>query len=440
MGQVSNPKFHPLFVPQRDYVNESLLGKPGHRLAPVLDLRIFKPGGRNATEHPRGILDQHLLSVEVEEDIKMTSHLTMTLSNPDWVVSDSDILTAGTQFDVNFGYSSGTIHLGRRFELVHQMPMFPRSDIPTLQVSGYDGRHRMTSGDKLVGQKELAKKARKELAKTRSFKDKRDTEIVKAIADIYDFNFDLDQTEGRRTRVKKSGKSDWEFILHLAKFNDFETWVDYRIGVGWTLHFRKEDLREPADYWKFVYGEDGTGSLLECTPELEMAKQSTDVDVLSYDRRLRKVTTSELSETKDVVVKSVRGGIKGGRILESVDYGSKVRFTAFGRTMEVIANRPFRRKKDAKKYAENYLREREKDFVTCTGTLIGVENVRPRQVHHLDGLGVKYSGFYKFIQTTQRWAKDSTYETDFVGYKVIPERAQVHRKVTASVVDFEGEA
>lgn len=433
-----NRKHHPLFFPQRNYVDEQRWGKLGDRLAPSLELEIYKPGGSNATKYPKGILDQHLVSVQVEEDIKMASQLTMTLSNPDWVVSDSDILTAGAQFDVNLGYAFSTVFLGRRFELVHQMPMFPRSDIPTLQISGYDGRHRMTLGDKLVGQKKLAAKARKAVAKKRSFKRKRDDQIVVAIAEIYDFAVDIDRTDGKRTRVKKSGQSDWEFILHLAKFNDFETWVDYDPISGWTLHFRKEDLRKPADYWHFVYRVDGKGTLLECTPELEITRQTTDVEVLSYDRRLRKVNTSELSETKEVVVKSIRGGIPGGKILEEVDYGSKVRFTAFGRTMEVIANRPFRSKKDAKRYAENYLREREKDFLTCTGTVIGTENVRPRQIHYLDGLGVKYSGFYKFIQTTQRWSKDADYETDFVAYKVIPEQAQVHRKVKATVNDFEG--
>lgn len=440
MVRVANRQEHPIFYPQRKYVDMERWGKLGLKLAPNVILNIFKAGSRNSTEYPYGILDQHLMSITIEEDIKMTSQLTISLSNPDWIMSDAEFLSAGTQFEVYLGYSTATIFLGRRFEITNIMPTFPRDGIPNLQIKGYDARHRMTMGEKIVGQKKIAAKTKKQLAKTRRFKNKRDDQIVSEIAEIYDFAVDVDQTDGKRTRVKKRETSDWQFILNIAKFNDFEVWVDFDLNVGWILHFRKEDLKTPNDYYDFVYAEDGEGTLLSANLELEITKQSTDVEVLSYDRRLRKVNTAELSETKDVVVKSIRGGIKGGKVLESVDYGSKVKFSAFGRTMEVISNKPFKSKKDANKYVKTYLKEREKDFLTCTGTVIGTENVRPRQIHKLSGLGAKYSGFYKFIQVTHKWSNDAIYETDFVAYKIVPEDAQLHRKITASIVDFEGSA
>ena len=432
---------YPIFYPQKNYIREERWGKLGDRIAPSLSIIVSKPGGKNTTEYPSNILEQHLLSIEVEEDIKMTSKLSMTLSNPEFLMSDSEMITAGTQFDVFLGWGFCREHFGRRFEMVHQTPMFPRSEIPTLNITAYDGRHRMTFGDKLIDDAQLSAKARKETAKRRRFTNKRDDQIIVELAEIYKFAADVNRTDGKRTRVKKRGRSDWEFILHLAKFNDFEVWVDWDLSIGWVLHFRKEDIRKPTDYHHFVYGDmmDDQTNLLECFPELEVSKQSTDIEVLSYDRRLRKVNASELSETKQVVVKSIRGGIKSGKVLESVDYGAKVRFSAFGRTMEVISNRPFKNKKDAKRHVENYLRSRERDFLTCTGTVIGIENLRPRQIHYLDGLGAKFSGFYKFIQVTHKWQKDGIYETDFVAYKMIPEEAQLHRKVKASVVDYEGE-
>lgn len=439
MAQRVDRAEHPLIVDSYNYENEERRGKPGDRLAPSLIVYIHKRGSKESFNVE--LLKQHLTEIRIEEDVKMASQMTLQLSNPNYIVSDSEMLNEGNHVDVQMGYSYSTYFGGRRFDLVKSMPNFPRDDMPTLTVKGWDGRHKMLKGD------HLPKKIRGAIQKRfkavrRSFKNKRDDQIVEAIADHYGYAIDLDQTEGKRTRVKKSETSDWEFILRLAALNNFEAWVDYEDGVGWVLHFRAKVLK-PKFWYIFEYqegkSEEEKGYLLEAQLELEMTKQSTDVEVLSYDRRLRKVNTSELSETKEVVVGSIRGGLKGGKILEAVDYGSKVRFSAFGRTMEVISDKPFKSKKDAKKFVKNYLRERENDFITATGTIVGVEFLKPRQVHYLDGLGEKYSGFYYFDQVTHIYAKDGPYETEFVAHRVTREQAKIHRKVKVSVVNFEGE-
>lgn len=435
-AQVVNRSDHPLFFPERKYVNEERA--VGHRLAPQLRLYVHKPGSKSPFSQE--LLRDHFLELEFEEDVKMASQLKLTLSNPEYIVSDSDVLKEGNFLDVEMGYSFAVYFGGRRVEVVKIEPDFPRDTMPQIVVKGRDGRHRMSLGKKIP--KFISGTAAKKFKQvSRKFSRKRDDQIVSQLAsEVYGFAVDVDRTEGRKTRVKKKETSDWEFILRLAKLNNYETWVDYETGndrglVGWVLHFRKKELK-PAEYYIFEYQQGEEGTLLEISLEMETTRQVTDVEVLSYERRIRKIKTAELKETKEVVVKSVRG-LKGGQAVEAVDYGAKVLFTAFGRTMEVISHRPFRSSKDAKKYAENWLRDREEDFVTATGTVIGVENLKPRQVHKLTGLGVRFSGFYYFDQVGHKYAKDGSYECGFVAHRVVPELAQVHREVKAATIDYD---
>ena len=445
MPVVSHKSFHPLLRKQETYANVEMIGKPGYRLAPSLTLNVYRPGEK--TPIKAELLEDHLASVVFEEDIKMASELKIVIANPDRVVSESDIFQAGGQVDVAFGYESSSLFSGRRTELVKFMPDFPRDGVPELKLHGYDARHWMSLGDKVP--KYLSGAAALRFKKVPSrFKNKRDDEMISIIADAYGMSVDADRTEGRRTRVKKRETSDWEFILRLAKLNGFWAWVDwddeFPEKFGWVLHFRRREMKQ-NDYYIFEYkpDEDDPGPLLDVELELEVTKQSTDVEVLTYDRRLRKISTAVLSENKEVDVGSYSGGLSPKLrhpLLTGEDYGAKVRFTVFGRTMEVIGHRPFRDKKDARRFAEEWLAEREGDFLTATGTLFGVENVRPRQIHKLIGMGANYDGFYLFDQVEQKWEKGGAYETPFVGHRVVSELALVHRKVKMVTQIFDAPA
>lgn len=427
-------KEHPLYWPRGEYVNESRAGKPGDLLAPAFRLQIFKHGTRK--QFPEGILDEHVLSLKYEGDVKMASKLEIELANPDNIVSDSEYLIEGNEVEASFGYAFQTFFQGGRVQLVKSLPTFPREGIPSFVAKGYDARHNMALGKKIPKAIQKRKQKRWKTAPSR-FPTMRDDQIVARIADHYKMAVDVDRTDGKQTRVRKKDKSPWEFILRLAKINGFHAWVDWDDTHRWTVHFRKIELR-PSKYYTLTYKENGAGELLDASVELEATKQATDVEVLSYDRSVRKVATTVLSEDTELRTISARSRLKGGNVLALEESGARVRFSAFGRTMEIISDRPFRTKKQAKKFAETWINEREADFVICTGTLIGIENIRERQIHKLVGLGKKYDGFYHFDQATQFWQKGGIYETPFVAHRVTPDAAKVKRKVKVTVFDFEG--
>lgn len=425
---------HPVYWPRSEYVNESRAGKPGDLLAPAYRLQIFKRGTKK--QFPEGILDEHILSLKLEGDVKMATKLEMELANPGHIVSDSEYLEEGNEVEASFGYAFQTFFQGGRVQLVKSLPTFPRDDVPTFVVKGYDARHTMALGKKLPKHVQKKKQRRWKTAPSR-FPTMRDDQVITKLADHYKMAVDVDRTEGKKTRVRKKDTSPWEFILKLAKLNGFHAWVDWDDTHGWTLHFRKIEIR-PSKYYTLHWKEKGAGEILEASVELEATKQATDVEVLAFDRNVRKVATVALSEDKELRTISARSRLKGGNVFALEESGARVRFTAFGRTMEIISDRPFKSQKEAKKYAETWINEREADFIICTGTLIGIENIRERQIHKLVGLGKKYSGFYMFDQVTQNWQKGGVYETPFVAHRVMPDAMKVKRKVQVTVFDFEG--
>jgi len=57
------------------------------------------------------------------------------------------------------------------------------------------------------------------------------------------------------------------------------------------------------------------------------------------------------------------------------------------------------------------------------GKIIGVENVRPRQIHKLGGVDI-YSGEYYFTQVKHHFVGESVYNCDFVAYRIMPQSLQ----------------
>jgi len=457
-----------LYQPRGSYRNQSGDNDRDYKITPTVKVGIISAGDEGkvlvrsrtpsvAEAEDRGIGEMvraHITELTVEEDYEMATSAQVTIADPLNRLADSAIMTRGTILDISVGYDGNTLFKDR-FEMVGVNTEFSRDGIPIIKLKGYDGRVKMTLGDYLPHkreeqrhskQRELGAFKPKNRKRTgaanppKSFKKKRDSEIADEVAGYFGYMTDIEPTGKRRNRIKKKGTSYWEFMLNIARDNNFVTWVDWSTSAsgseGWCLHFRRK-VEEFKEGYAFEYnpnmeiesrsGRTGFrtvgGGLLNASVSIDLPTQATDIEVSYFDKK--KVNLGRRSVVLPVYDQKTGREMKdaNGRIVTRNEkrtiFGGRVRFLLGGRVVEAINHIPFKNKKEAQQFALAWMLKREEDLSTVDGTIIGTENVRARQVHKLIGLGNTFSGDYYFTQVTHKFSSTEPYTTDFVAYRIV---------------------
>jgi len=404
----------------------------GSDVAPNFSLRI--------TGKDDGVFDYVkplVSSVTFEEDEEMSSKFELLVVNHphdtagspiDWrAVIDAKPFQEGNFIDLWAGYGNSRTFIDR-VEIVKWLPDFPNGGVSTFKITGYDGRHKMQHENK-----RRAGKKQKHF-----YRNLPDEQIVKEIAKKYGFDADVDPTvvssketvtfsKGKTikkhvipTRIQTADTDDWTFLQKLAQINRFDLWVDFdRRKDRYVVHFkRRPDTAQPI--YTFGYNR-GDGSLLSATPDFSVKDQSTDVEVLYFDRHTRSVQLTVISDnnkSEDVKLGSSRyvGQLQARQKLAK---GARVRFTAFGQTIDAFSSKPFRSKKEAQNFVQVWLAERERDLVILSGQVIGLPDVRVRQVHEFVGMSRRLDGFYRLTNVKHKEVVGSSYICEFTAHKIL---------------------
>jgi len=412
---------------------------------------LFKGGGRSekADDIVKGRelgdkIKAFISSIDVEEDESMTTKLTLTMQNVNYVLSQSQAVTEGDACFVDLGYGTQTWNRNGRFVFVRSHPHFTRDGIPTIQFIGYDGRFAMIGSDWLTTKRSrqltggaIARGRRKGLGQAPSvYKNQRDDQIIDRIAYHYGFSIDVDRVAGARTRVKKKKTSDWEFIRKIAEKRQYTAWVDWddfnqtycihyrekpgKFDRGYVFHYGTPTPKDMKQIERTTENRNGpVGTLLEFHPTLDTTKMITDIEVIHFDRRERYLDNEWLSY-QDKSLPPPPPDPDSYDYSGTQAYGALLKFKVGGRVIQTWSNRPFKNKKQAKEYAFNLVNKFQADFMTARGTIIGTPDIRPRQVHRLTGIG-RYSGDYYTTQVTHHYKSDGFYETEFVAYRLLDE-------------------
>lgn len=412
----------------------------GDELAPGFDLTI---SGRDTSGASAlfNVIRPLIAGLTFEDDEELSSVLELTVINqPDtsigrpvnWrSVVDSKAFAEGNTIDLYLGYGSDRNFVDR-VEIVKWLPSFPEEGPGRFVIRGFDGRHRM------MNQNRVQTKGQGRRKKKTIYKNTPDESIVKKVATKYGYGTDADTTESKKkavtgangkkqhvflTRIQQPEQSDWAFLQKLAEINRFDLWVDWSVTKNqWVVHFKKRVDAGQAIY-KFTYnGEDG--SLISATPDFSIQDQPTDVEVLYYDKKKKTVERTLIFEATKAEQVSLSGARVGPGTLQAkktLDAGARVRFSAFGQTIEAFSNRPFKSAKEATNFVQNWLKEREREFVIMQGKVIGLPDLRSRQIHELSGLGARLDGFYRFTNVRHILQPDGIYSAEFTANKVLSE-------------------
>ena len=340
------------------------LSLPADYYAP--DFKVLVEGRElDATTHG------DILDLSVVMDIDNLTSFDMTVNNWDdksfdFKYSDTTTFDIGKRVDIQMGYANDMRFMASG--LIQSLsPRFPESGAPTLSVSGVDRRVKLR--DRKPTQKDMKQWAKQ-----------KDDQIVRTIATRNGLDVDVSPTNQEHPIVVQKNQDDLTFLMERAKRIDFDFFlrINPKTGKDTLCFVSPTDNRDArrAKMYMFEWGK----NLINYNTQLTLNKQVASVTVQGWDPATKskisyKATAKDLPETKGA-------GTNGPKAVED----------RLAKREDIVVDQPVSSVQEAKELAISQLRERAYGFLTGTGKVIGLPDMRPGDiVATSDGLAT-YNG------------------------------------------------
>ncbi|WP_216870968.1 phage late control D family protein [Modestobacter excelsi] len=347
-----------------------------------------------------------VIDVKVHRDLDEMSGFDMTLNNWDDVRrrfkhSDSATFQIGNRVTVRLGYADEllTVATGTISTL---SPAFPDGSAPTVAISGVDGMMQLKDRKPAEGE-------------TSYYRDVTDAQIAQQVAQRNRLAARVDDTGPTYELVVQKAQDDATFLMERAKRIDYDCYILPDESGVQTLHFvRPTDGRDGGGLrvFRLAYAPGlSTGpsaqpaglvpNLLDFTPTLTISGQVGKVTVRGWDPRTKQQLVYTAS-AQDLPSTPGQQGSSGPALAEK---------TLAGR-QDVTVDAPVSSDQEARELAISLLRERAYEFITATGRLAGLPELRPGDNLEIYGLGQRFSGTY-FVKRVEHTLGSGGFFTQF---------------------------
>jgi phage protein D len=143
-------------------------------------------------------------------------------------------------------------------------------------------------------------------------------------------------------------------------------------------------------------------NLLTFTPTLTLSQQVGKVTVRGWDPRTKQAITA--TSTPEDLPRTTGGG--------DGQSGPAAADSALQGRQDVVVDAPVASEEEARELAKSLLRERAYEFITATGRIAGLPELRPGDNLEIYGLGQRFSGSY-FVKRVEHSLSASGFFTDF---------------------------
>jgi phage protein D len=316
-----------------------------------------------------------VIDLKVTLDKDSIGSFALTINNWDdkllaFKYSDGNAFALGNRIHVKLGYAGKLVSVLRGI-VTSLAPQFPESGPPTLSVGCQD------SLVKLKGRKPAEGEQKK-------YVDMADWEIAQAVAQRNGLRFNGTQQGPQHELVMQKNQDDAQFLVERAKRIDYDCYigVDPQSGQD-QLNFIKPTGRDgrPVRVYTFEWGK----SLMNFSPTLSLAHQVGKVTVRGWDPRNKEPI--QYTATKDDLPELPGAG--------SGASGPGTAQEKMGDKQDVVVDRPVSSTEEARHLAISLLRERAQLFMTGSGQVIGLADLRPGDKVELKGLGKRFDGTYE---------------------------------------------
>ncbi|HKX30758.1 MAG TPA: type IV secretion protein Rhs [Blastocatellia bacterium] len=340
-------------------------GEPAHDYyAP--NFKVLVDGGELSPETHGDVLN-----LKVTMDIANLTSFDLTINNWDdqsfnFKYSDKTTFDVGRRVDLQLGYADDLKFMVSG--LVSTLtPRFPESGTPTLGVTGVDSLIKLRDRKPVAGDQ-------------RSFVNMSDSEIAQVIASRNRLKPQITATTEKHAQIVQRNQDDAVFLMERAKSIDFDCYirVDPQSGNGQLFFVKPTDNRDQRRSRVFVF--EWGKNLINFNPQITLHRQVGSVTVRGWN-----------PATKEVITYTARSGdlprTGGGGLT-----GPEAAQQRLGNRQEVVVDRPVASLQEAREYATSLLRERAYYFLTGSGQVIGLPDLRPGDNLELHQLGRRYSG------------------------------------------------
>ncbi|HEX5736456.1 MAG TPA: type IV secretion protein Rhs [Blastocatellia bacterium] len=356
-------------------------GLPTDYYAPNFKIEVE---GRELDPESKG----DVLDVKVVMDLENLTSFDFTINNWDdkgifFKYSDTSEFDVGRGVHVQMGYAD------RLLSMVHGQittlsPKFPESGSPTLAVSGLDSMFKLRDSKPEKGADKYVKMT--------------DWEIAKRVAEDKGLKPQVTEEGPRHDLVMIKNQDYATFLMERAKRIDFDFYVQTNEGKDTLFFVKPKDGRDASKARVYVF-EWGV-SLINFTPTLTLSNQVGSVTVHGWDPAAKEVV-KYTAEPKDLPP-SKGGGTSGPQAAQNSNKGKQ----------DVVIDAPVTSQEEARKLAVSLLMERAYEFITGSGQVIGVPDLRPGDTLEIHGLGKRYSGDY-YVKKVEHALSSSGYLTNF---------------------------
>jgi phage protein D len=269
-------------------------------------------------------------------------------------------------------------------------PSFPGGDASTLSGRGLNVLHSLR---------------RKQYSDT--YRGKKPSEIAREISQKNDpqthrrrFPIPIDVDSGAMGRehpieyLSQRNQYDIDFLFGLARRQGYVVYINTEQSH---LYFGPSTADSPQALREVTYILKWGVTLMDFRPTLNAANQVKSVTVRGLNRR----TGRRISETVTLRDAGIRINRDLLRILEISEPRE-----------EEVVNEPVPSETAARDRALAILLEKFKEFVTATGTTVGLPDLRAGMQVKIEGVGSRFSGMY-FVTESTHTINDSGYQTKF---------------------------
>jgi phage protein D len=358
-------------------------GLPTDYYAPNFKIEVE---GRELDPESKG----DVLDVKVVMDIDNLTSFDFTVNNWDdktifFKYSDTTEFDVGRRVHVQLGYADRLLSMVRG-QITTLSPKFPESGSPTLAISGLDGMFKLRDRKPAEGGEKYVKMT--------------DAEIAKKIAQRNGLDVQVTEEGPTHDLVVQKNQDDAMFLMERAKRIDYDCYVqtDPQTGKDTLFFVKPKDARDATKTRVYVF-EWGI-NLINFTPTLTLSNQVGSVTVHGWDPAAKEVITYTAGPNDLPPAKN--GGTSGPQAAQQSNQGKQ----------DVVIDAPVTSQEEAKKLAVSLLMERAYEFITGSGQVIGVPDLRPGDTLELKGLGKRFSGDY-YVKKVEHTLGNSGYTTNF---------------------------
>jgi len=327
----------------------------------------------NGSKLEQKMIDK-LLSSKVSYSLEKSDMFVLSFNDADLKIQNKKVFDLGQTVLIELGYNNKFFKM-LEGEIVQMKYTYASGTPITLTLVGFDKMFRLSR-----------------TKHSRSFKEIKDSEIAREIAQELGLDSDIDSTSQQFPYVFQNNQSNLDFLKERARRIDYEVEVEEN-----RLIFKKARHEKRKQSVDLIWEK----NLMEFHPTIDATKIVSEVEVTGWnpaEKRLIKGTAKAGDETKSITGESGSSSLKGK--FKNMD--SKI----------FKVDIPIRTQSEADNLAHARLNQLNMEYITGYGLAVGEPKITAGKMINIKEIGDLINGEY-YVVSSEHIFSSQGYKTYF---------------------------